>query len=265
MKSSKYCSREPNSQGIVEYSDQENKTWDFLVQRQNKLLNQRACKEFIKGVELLNFTDKVPQHFEVSEILQSQTGWAIEPVPSIIPAQKFFELLSLKKFPCANFIRTPEDIDYLEEPDIFHEVYGHCPLLTHQGYADYMQEYGRLALKVSGKLRMRLFRLFWFTIEFGLLKEDNQYRAYGGGILSSKNETIYSIDSDVPERADLLDPLTALRTPYRIDILQPVYFVLENLNSLFKLLEYDLIDLAEKSLAIGSFPAKFESKELKDE
>ncbi len=260
-KESKYESHKPNKDGIVTYSDTENETWDFLVSRQDRLIQSRACKEFIRGVELLNFTNKVPQHFEVSNVLREHTGWAIEPVPAIIPAQEFFELLANKKFPCANFIRTKEDIDYLQEPDIFHEVYGHSPLLTNQAYANFMQEYGKLASTVSGKVRMRLFRLFWFTIEFGLLKENNEYRAYGGGILSSKNETVYAIDSDVPERIDLNDPMTAFRTPYRIDILQPVYFVLNQLDDLFKLFDHDLIALAKESLELGNFAPKFQPKD----
>jgi len=258
---SKYVSHPLNSEGNVEYSDTENETWDFLVSRQNRLIQSRACKEFISGVELLQFKKTVPQHFEVSNILREHTGWAIEPVPAIIPAQDFFDLLANKKFPCANFIRTKEDIDYLEEPDIFHEVYGHCPLLTNKSYAHFMQEYGKLASKVSGKVRMRLFRLFWFTIEFGLLKENGEYRSYGGGILSSKDETVYAIDSDVPEKIDLIDPMVALRTPYRIDILQPVYFVLNEIDDLWKLLDFDLIALAKESLELGNFPPKFTPKE----
>jgi phenylalanine-4-hydroxylase len=253
----KYESKLGDIGGRIQYSQTENETWDFLVKRQNKLIQTRGCKEFLHGVDLLNFSSEVPQHFEISEVLRSKTGWAVEPVPAIIPAEEFFKLLSEKKFPCANFIRTPEDIDYLEEPDIFHEVYGHCPLLTNQPYADFMQDYGKLALKVSGKLRMRLFRLFWFTIEFGLLKEKDSYKAYGGGILSSATETVYAIDQDKSEKIMLDDPLVALRTPYKIDILQPIYFVLNDIEDLFGLFKHDLIALAEKSLEIGNLPAKF--------
>lgn len=258
---SNYESKPTNSAGVVEYNDRENKTWDFLTQRQNRLIQNRACKEFIDGVELLKFENKCPQHFDITKVLKETTGWAIEPVAAIIPAQEFFELLANKKFPCANFIRVPEEIDYLKEPDIFHEVYGHCPLLTNQAYANYVQEYGKLALSVTGKERMRLFRLFWFTIEFGLVLENERYRAYGGGILSSANETIYAIDSEIPERILLDDPMVALRTPYRIDILQPIYFVLENLNHLYKLLDYDLVAMAKQSLELGDFAPKFPAKE----
>jgi phenylalanine-4-hydroxylase len=226
------------------------------VARQNRLTKERACNEFLRGLELLDFASKVPQHFEISEVLRAQTGWSVAPVPEIIPAEEFFTLLSKKQFPSANFIRVPEEVDYLKEPDIFHEIYGHCPLLTNQAYADYMQEYGRLALTVKGKERMRLFRLFWFTIEFGLLKENGLYRAYGGGILSSSKETVWAVDDESPERVPL-DPLVALRTPYRIDILQPIYFVVESLDALFKTVEQDLIAIAQKSLQLGDLPIKF--------
>lgn len=254
---SKYVSKEPNSNGLIDYTNQENETWDYLVKRQDKLIKNRACLEFIEGVQKLSFNEKIPQHQDVSAVLRENTGWAVEPVAAIIPAQQFFELLANKKFPCANFIRTPEEIDYLKEPDIFHEVYGHCPLLTHESYANYVQEYGKIASKVDGKIRMRLFRLFWYTIEFGLLKENNEYRAYGGGILSSSNETVYSIDSDVPERVDLENPMVALRTPYKIDILQPTYFALNKLEDLYKLLEFDLVKMAKESIELGNLPKKF--------
>jgi phenylalanine-4-hydroxylase len=262
-KVSKYASKPVDSKGYAHYTQTEEDTWKFLVQRQNELVQKRACKEFLRGVKLLNFEDKIPQHFEITSILEKHTGWGVEPVPAIIPAEDFFKLLARKRFPSANFIRLPEEIDYLEEPDIFHEIYGHCPLLTNQNYADYMQEYGKLALTVKGKERMRLFRLFWFTIEFGLLKENNEFRAYGGGILSSKNETIYSIDSDVPEYTHL-DPMVALRTPYRIDILQPIYFYVNGLPELFKLLENDLVAMAKESLVLGDFAPKFAPKEKTD-
>lgn len=263
----KYESHQPDSDGRVRYSDEDEITWKFLVQRQNKAIKNRACKEFLDGVKLLNFEHRIPQHFETSEILQQKTGWAVEPVPAIIPAEKFFTLLSQKKFPSANFIRIPEEIDYLQEPDIFHEIYGHCPLLTNQNYADFMQEYGRLALTVKGKERMRLFRLFWFTIEFGLLKENNDYKIYGGGILSSYKETLYALDGlpDQKPQKIMLDPLFALRTPYRIDILQPIYFVIPSLAELFKILEQDIIGLAKKSIELGDFPPAYPPKNSAEE
>jgi len=263
-KISKYESKPTGTDGKVHYNSEEENTWRFLVQRQNRAIQGRACNEFLEGITKLNFNERIPQHYEITEILNSCTGWGVEPVPAIIPAEQFFTLLSKKRFPSANFIRIPEEIDYLQEPDIFHEIYGHCPLLTNQNYADYMQEYGRLALSVSGKERMRLFRLFWFTIEFGLLKEKNNFKIYGGGILSSYKETLYALENTA-EKITLNDPLVALRTPYRIDILQPLYFVVDDLEHLFEIVKKDLLSLAKKSLTMEDFPPKFEPKIKKSE
>jgi phenylalanine-4-hydroxylase len=259
-KNSNYASKPADASGRVHYTAEEESTWSFLVRRQNRAVQGRACQEFLDGLKKLNFNDKIPQHFEITSILNSCTGWGVEPVPAIIPAEDFFTLLSKKRFPSANFIRVPEEIDYLQEPDIFHEIYGHCPLLTNQNYADYMQEYGKLALTVSGKERMRLFRLFWFTIEFGLLKENNNLKIYGGGILSSYKETLYALET-TSEKIELSDPLIALRTPYRIDILQPAYFVVNSLEHLFEIVKKDLVGLAKKSLSMEDYPAKFPPKE----
>jgi phenylalanine-4-hydroxylase len=243
--------------GIAHYSQTENETWELLLRRQNELVQTRASKEYLKGIEILKFTNKIPQHLEVTEILNAHTGWGVAPVAALIQPEEFFSLLAKKRFPAANFIRTPDDIDYIQEPDVFHELFGHCPLLTNPAYAEFMFEYGKLALKAEPKTRMRMFRLFWFTIEFGLIKEDGQLKAYGGGILSSKSEVIYSVESDIPERRQL-DPMDALRTPFRIDILQPIYFVINSYEELFKLIEKDPLKMAKESFLLPDFPAKFE-------
>jgi phenylalanine-4-hydroxylase len=186
----------------------------------------------------------------------------VAPVPALIQPSHFFGLLSQKKFPAANCIRIPEEIDYIQEPDVFHELFGHCPLLTNEPYAEFMHQYGKLALQADAKTQMRMFRLFWFTIEFGLIKEDGLYKAYGGGILSSKSEIIYSVESDIPERLPL-DPMDALLTPFRIDILQPVYYVIESFEDLFKLIEKNPLELAQLSLTMQDYPRKFEKKKSK--
>lgn len=245
--------------GRAHYGNTENETWAFLLKRQKELVQTRASKEYLKGVELLHFTDKIPQHFEITEILNKHTGWGVEPVPALIQPEQFFGLLANKRFPAANFIRTPEDIDYIEEPDVFHELFGHCPLLTNAPYAEFMHQYGKLALQADKKTQMRMFRLFWFTIEFGLIREDGNIKAYGGGILSSKSEIIYSVESDIPERREL-DPMDALRTPFRIDILQPVYFVINSYEDLFKLIAKDPFKMAQESFLLPDFKAKFERK-----
>ncbi len=245
--------------GRAHYEQTDHETWEFLLERQKALMTSRASKEYLKGVEHLDFKNKIPQHFEVSKILNDFTGWGVEPVPALIQPEEFFSLLSKKKFPAANFIRTPEDIDYIKEPDVFHELFGHCPLLTNTPYSNFMHEFGKLAIKADRVIQMRLFRLFWFTIEFGLIKEDNAIKAYGGGILSSKSEIIYSLESHVPLRVEL-DPLEALLTPFRIDILQPKYFIIESFDHLFKLIDLDLIKLAKTSLAMKDQVALFPKK-----
>jgi len=169
--------------------------------------------------------DQVPQHSEINKRLKAFTGWQVEVVPALIPAKDFFTLLANRRFPAASFIRIPEELDYIQEPDIFHEFFGHVPLLTIKEYAQFMEEFGKLALSIDSKDRRRLFRLFWFTIEFGLLKDNYQFKAYGGGMLSSIHETVYSVESTIPQRKEF-DTLSALRTPYRIDIPQPLYYFL---------------------------------------
>lgn len=252
-----------DQEGRAHYSDIENSTWSFLLKRQKELVKTRASKDFLRGVELLDFKERIPQHFEITDILKTHTGWGVEPVPALIQPERFFTLLSKKRFPAANFIRIPEEIDYIEEPDVFHELFGHCPLLTNQPYAEFMHQYGKIALKADHKTQMRLFRLFWFTIEFGLILEDDVIKAYGGGILSSKSEIIYSVESEIPERR-ALDPIDALRTPFRIDILQPVYFVIESYESLFSLLAKDPLQMAKDSFLLPDHPAKFERKKKKN-
>ncbi|MBY0415369.1 MAG: phenylalanine 4-monooxygenase [Bdellovibrionales bacterium] len=245
--------------GCAHYSTEEQETWLFLLNRQNELVKNRASIEYLKGIELLKFGNQIPQHFEITDRLKSHTGWGVEPVAALIQPEEFFTLLSKKRFPAANFIRTKADIDYIQEPDVFHEFYGHCPLLTNAAYAEFMHAYGNLALIADRKTQMRMFRLFWFTIEFGLIKENNKMKAYGGGILSSKSEIIYSVESEIPERR-ILDPMEALRTPFRIDILQPVYFVINSYDDLFKLISKDPFKMAQESMLLSDFPAKFERK-----
>ena len=253
--------------GIAHYSPKEDETWAFLVKRQKDLVKARACKEYLRGLEYLNFGDQIPQHFEITDLLMQKTKWGVEPVPALIQPERFFNLLANRRFPAANFIRIPEEIDYIEEPDVFHEFFGHCPLLTNDAYAEFMYQYGKIALKADKKTQMRLFRLFWFTIEFGLIEEKDannlsKIKAYGGGILSSKSEVIYSVESNIPERRPLL-PMDALRTPFRIDILQPVYFIIKSYEELFSIISQNPLKLAEESFTMKDFPAKFEKKKKK--
>lgn len=254
-----YVSRPVSTDGKVEWDTQENETWAYLVKRQEEIIKGRACTQFFDGLKALDLpSDRIPQIYEINERLKAATGWAVEPVPAIIPATQFFTLLADKKFPAATFIRTPEEMDYLQEPDIFHEVYGHTPLLTNHAYADFMERFGKLALKAEPKDRRKLFRLFWFTIEFGLVRTEEGVRAYGGGILSSIGETAYCL-TDKSEKVPF-DVLTTLRTPYRIDIMQPLYFVLEKFEDLFTILDQDVLGLLEQAKELGDFEPKYPPK-----
>jgi phenylalanine-4-hydroxylase len=256
-KETTYVAKSVDANGNAEYTEEENATWHELIKRQLPVVQNRACDEYIHGLELLNLPmNRIPQCSEVSAVLQEATGWVLEPVPALIPFDRFFYLLANRRFPAATFIRTKEELDYLQEPDIFHEVFGHCPLLTNQAYADFTHTYGKLGLNASHKDRVMLARLYWFTIEFGLINTKQGNRIYGGGILSSYNETQYCLESDVPQRIPF-DPIEALRTPYRIDIMQPIYFVLNNFDTLYHLIDMDLFKLIEQANSLGEYPPTY--------
>lgn len=251
-----YTSKELDPNGMIHWTSTENLTWKTLVDRQEKVIQGRACHEFLSGLDIIDFPrDNAPQLDDVNKILAAKTGWGVHPVPAIIQPKEFFTLLANKRFPAATFIRRPEDMEYLQEPDIFHELYGHTPLLTHQGYADFMQKFGELALKAQPKDRRQLFRLFWFTIEFGLVKTSEGLRCYGGGILSSIGETQYAL-TDQSEKLPF-NTLDALRTPYRIDIMQPMYFVLDKIDDLFNILEQDVLALLQEAKSLGDYAPKY--------
>lgn len=244
---SNYIAKQPDKNGFVDYTETENNVWKTLFVRQSQIVQHRACDEFIKGISLLGLTsDRIPQCPDVSSVLKGITGWSLQPVPALITFDYFFELLANRQFPAATFIRKPEELDYIKEPDIFHELFGHCPLLTHHAYAEFMHEYGKLGMKATSDERIILARLFWFTIEFGLVKTPAGLRAYGGGILSSKSETVYCVESEIPERRPF-DVMQALQTDYRIDQIQPIYYVLNSLDDLYQLTQLDLIGLVRKS------------------
>lgn len=255
---SAYVSRPVDANGIANYSAEENSVWATLYKRQLPIVESHACDEYLNGLKLLNLPkDHVAQVPEISSALRKATGWAVEPVPALIPSERFFSLLANKKFPAATFIRKREELDYLKEPDMFHEAFGHCPLLTNQGYADFTEVYGKLALTASPEDREMLARLYWFTIEFGLINTKKGLRAYGGGILSSIKETQYCIESPIPKRIPF-DPIEALRTPYRIDIMQPIYFVIDSFDVLFHLADQDMMAMIKEARKLGMHKPLFD-------
>jgi phenylalanine-4-hydroxylase len=259
MKSSTYTSRQPDEHGHIPYSAEENAVWRDLMKRQIPMLNGRACSPWIRALDEMNFPiNRVPQLAEVSEVLQKHTGWAVAPVPALIGFTEFFRLLANRQFPVATFIRRREDFDYLQEPDIFHEVFGHTPPLTDHRFAAFVEAYGKAGLAADPKDHAMLARLFWFTVEFGLVNTNEGVRAYGAGVMSSPSELRWAIDSGEPLRKPF-DPVDALRTPYRIDILQPVYFVIDSFDTLFELAQADLLGYIKEARNLGMHAPLFEA------
>lgn len=259
---SKYVAHQPDAKGIIHYSEKENRVWQLLFERQQKLLPNRACDAYMKGLECLGLSgEKIPQLPDVNQRLAALTGWKVVPVPALISARAFFELLAARCFPAATFIRTEEELDYVQEPDIFHEIFGHCPMLTDPIYADFMQRYAEHVLTFKESDWPLLQRFFWFTVEFGLIKTNKGLRIYGGGILSSIAETVYSIESNLSIRA-LFDPLVVFRTPYRIDKLQAIYFVIEDFTDLYDFVKSNILGLLERARALGEYPPLFAVENL---
>lgn len=260
-KASKYEAKVPDENGIIPYTEEEHSVWCDLYARQIEIVQGRVCREFLDGIEMLDLpTNRIPQTGEVSEVLMEKTGWQVAPVPALINFDRFFKLLSEKKFPAASFIRSREEMDYLQEPDIFHEIFGHTAMLTHQGFADFTEAYGRAGVRASKEERVFLASLYWFTVEFGLLDTPDGVRIYGGGIASSPGETVYAVESPEPLRRPF-DPIDALRTPYRIDIYQTVYYILDRMDNLFGLAREDLLGLIRKARALGKFTPTYPPKE----
>lgn len=260
MKTSSYTAKIPNENGFVDYTPDENAVWQTLFARQIKIIKNRACNEYIEGIKALDLTEKtVPQLPEVNQQLEQYTGWNLYPVPALISFTRFFELLADKKFPVATFIRRREELDYLQEPDIFHEVFGHGPLLTVSDYAKFMHAFGQFALTVPEKNHPTLARLFWFTIEFGLINTASGVKCYGAGILSSKGETVYALEDKTVVRKPF-NTLEALRTPYRIDIMQPLYYIIDNFSDLYAIMHEDLTAQITKAQQLGAHKPLFPPK-----
>ncbi len=256
-KSTKYAAKVPDADGFIHYTDDEHNIWHHLITRQRPVTTKYACQEYLDALERMKFSDdRIPQCGEVSKVLMDATGWQVEPVEALIPFGRFFQLLSEKKFPAASFIRNWADLDYLQEPDIFHEVFGHTPLLTDPRFAEFTHRYGLAGLQAPKEDRAMLARLYWFTVEFGLINTRDGLKTYGSGIVSSIGETPYSIESEVPQRKPF-DPIEALRTPYRIDIFQTVYFVIDSLDELYKVAHQDLLALIREAQQKGMHEPTF--------
>lgn len=217
------------------YSADEHTIWRTLFERQTALLKNRAADEYFDGIAALGTASDggIPDFTRLSEVLWQATKWEIVPVAGLIPDNSFFNHLAHRRFPATTFIRTWDQRDYLQEPDVFHDVFGHVPMLFHPVFADYLQAYGRGGLKALrlGSLA-KLARLYWYTVEFGLIRTDQGLRIYGSGIVSSKGESIYCLEDPKPQRV-AFDLMRIMRTRYRIDDYQDIYFVIDDYDQLF--------------------------------
>jgi phenylalanine-4-hydroxylase len=209
--------------------------WDHLFARQTAMLADRVAPEFMAGLDILRLTRPgIPDFAELSERLMAATGWQIVAVPGLVPDRVFFEHLANRRFVAGRFIRTPEQVDYLQEPDIFHDVFGHVPLLANPVFADYMQAYGAGGLRADGLDAIdHLARLYWYTVEFGLIRQGDALRLYGAGIVSSYGESVFALDDPSPNRLGF-DVRRLMRTRYKIDDYQQTYFVIDSFEDLLR-------------------------------
>ncbi len=231
-------------QGWSSYTAAEHATWKTLFERQTQLLPGRACDEFVQGMRDLPMdAHEIPDFRHLSEVLMQHTGWQVVAVPGLVPDDVFFEHLANRRFPAGQFIRKPHELDYLEEPDVFHDVFGHVPMLMNPAIADFIQAYGVGGLRAQklGKLA-NLARVYWYTVEFGLVKQADGLRIYGAGIASSHSESIFALDDASPNRVAFELP-RVMQTDYRIDDFQETYFVINSLDDLLGLAKIDFAPL----------------------
>lgn len=212
----------------------EHDVWRTLHRRLMDVLPGRACDEFLSGLSRLPLGDGIPDFEKLSAVLMKLTGWQVVAVPGLVPDDVFFEHLANRRFPAGNFIRAADSLDYIEEPDVFHDVFGHVPMLAHPVFADYMEAYGKGGLRAEGEGTLHnLARLYWYTVEFGLIETPKGLRIYGSGIASSSAESIYALEHASPNRI-AFDLERVMRTKYRIDDFQESYFVIPGFDELFQ-------------------------------
>ncbi len=220
-------------QDYSRYSPEEQDLWKRLYARQSALVPQYACNEFIDSLNTLNFGAGIPHFDEINAKLQPATGWTLVAVPGLLPDDVFFTHLANRRFPVSVWLRSPEEFEYIVEPDIFHDFFGHVPLLFNKVFADYLEAYGKGGVKAKGLDALDyLARLYWYTVEFGLIRTRNGLRTYGAGTLSSAGELPYCVTSEKPNRIRF-DLLRVMQSNYKIDTFQETYFVIDSFKELF--------------------------------
>ncbi len=231
-----YDTRMVLKQEYDKYTSEDFEVWKILYERQMANLPGKATQEYLHGIQKVNFVaDKIPVFDEVNEILKKATGWQVHVVPGLLPNKDFFELMRGGNFCATTWLRTMEQLNYLEEPDMFHDVFGHVPLLTNQALCDFLRNLSNIALKYidSEAAIEAVARLYWYTVEFGLIQEEAGLRIYGAGILSSSGETDYSLQSDKPQRVPY-DVKHIIDTPYIKDRFQEIYFVVDSFEQIYE-------------------------------
>ena len=244
------------SQDWDHYTPQDHATWDTLFARQAKLLPGRASDAYLRGLDVLKLSKPgIPDFAELSERLMKLTGWQVVAVPGLVPDDVFFDHMANRRFVAGNFIRRPDQLDYLEEPDVFHDVFGHVPMLADPVFADYLEAYGRGGQRALGLDALKyLGRLYWYTVEFGLIAEPEGLRIYGSGIVSSFAESRFALDDPSPNRIGF-DIARVMRTEYRIDDFQQNYFVIPSFDELLRVtVETDFAPLYEELKALPDIP-----------
>ncbi|MPS27471.1 phenylalanine 4-monooxygenase [Pigmentiphaga sp.] len=234
-------------QGWEHYSQEEHAVWKFLFERQSRLVPGRACREFEAGMRDLPIgADQIPDFRRLSDVLSRRTGWQVVAVPGLVPDDVFFEHLANRRFPAGQFIRRADQLDYLEEPDVFHDVFGHVPMLMNPILADFVQAYGEGGLRAQRMgVLPNLARVYWYTVEFGLVQQTEGLRIYGSGIISSYAESLFALDDPSPNRVRF-ELERVMRTRYRIDDFQETYFVLHDLEELLELARVDFAPIYER-------------------
>jgi phenylalanine-4-hydroxylase len=243
-------------QGWEHYTAEEHATWDTLFARQSKLLPGRASEAYLRGLDVLKLSRPgIPDFEELSERLMKLTGWQVVAVPGLVPDDVFFDHMANRRFVAGNFIRRPDQLDYLQEPDVFHDVFGHVPMLADPVFADYLAAYGRGGQRALGMDALKyLGRLYWYTVEFGLVREDGDLRIYGAGIVSSYSESRFALEDPSPNRIGF-DLARVMRTDYRIDDFQQNYFVIPSYEELLRTtLETDFAPLYAEIKALPDIP-----------
>jgi phenylalanine-4-hydroxylase len=240
------------------YTRDDHATWATLFERQQQILVHRACREFQENQRKFGMTPHaIPKFDDLNRVLKQSTGWVLIGVEGLLPELTFFDHLANRRFPVTWWIRKPDQIDYISEPDLFHDLFGHVPLLLNPIFADYMEAYGKGGVKAHGigaDALVNLTRLYWYTVEFGLIKQDDGLRIYGSGIVSSKGESIHCLESPAPNRIGF-DMQRIMRTRYRIDTYQKTYFVIDSFQQLMDATEPDFTPIYAQLTQQDSIPA----------